>query len=87
VASAATIALGKYNNFVIAGTTNIDSIDTACDFPDFGIAYIEITDGTGFTWTDGKNLLLAGDFVADQNDILVVQRRGNNFYEISRSAN
>jgi len=87
VASAATVALGKYNNFVITGTTNVDSIDTACDFPDFNIAYIEISDASGFTWTDGKNLLLAGNFVADQNDMLVVQRRGNNFIQISRSSN
>lgn len=88
VASAATITLGNYNNFVITGTTNMDSIDTAGTFPNWGIAYIQFTGiASANGLTDGKNLKLEGNFIHSADDMIVLQRRGDIFYEISRSAN
>jgi len=88
VASAATITLGIYNNFVISGTADIDSISTASTLPDWAIITIEFS-GTKATTglIDGKNLKIAGDFAYTPDDIIILQRRGVYFFEISRSAN
>ena len=88
VASATTVTLGNYNNFVITGVSAIDSIDTAGTMPNWGIAYIEFSGtavGTGLT--DGRNLKIAGNFGYTPDDMIILQRRGNIFYELSRSAN
>ena len=88
VASAAMVTLGEYNNFVISGTADIDSIDTAGAIPNWGIAYIEFT-GTAAAngIVDGKNLKIAGNFAYSPDDMIIIQRRGNIFYEMSRSPN
>jgi len=88
VASAATITLGTFNNFVITGTADIDSIDTDGAIPNWCIAYIQFTGSSAFFGVvDGKNLKIAGNFAYTADDILVIQRRGDLFYEMSRSAN
>ena len=85
IASNTTISLGRYQNFVITGTTQIDSVNTGGAFPSGGICTLEFTGSV--TVTDGKNLILAGSFSATANDILVLQRRVNKYFELSRSAN
>lgn len=88
IASAATLVLTNHNNFVITGGADIDSIDQSCTFPNWAIAYIEFTGTAGFAGVvDGKNLKLNGDFTYSADDMIMLQRRGNIFYEISRSAN
>ena len=88
IASAATIDPNENNNIIITGTADIDSIDTSSLFPNYGIMYIEFTGTKATTGViDGKNLKLAGNFAYSPDDMLVLQRRGNIFYEISRSSN
>ena len=88
IASAATLVLTNHNNFVITGGADIDSIDQSCAFPNWAIAYIEFTGIADFNGiVDGKNLKLAGNFVYSADDMMILQRRGNIFYEMSRSAN
>lgn len=88
VASASTITLDSYNNFVISGTADVDSINTASEILDFTIIYIEFS-GTKATngMVDGKNLKLSATFAYTPDDMIVLQRRGNYWFEISRSAN
>jgi hypothetical protein len=85
IESASTINLGHYQNFVITGTTTIDSISTTGFFPGWGLAYIEFTGNVMVN--DGKNLKLNGTLNATADDLLVLQRRGNYFYQISMSPN
>lgn len=89
IASASPLVLTNHNNFVITGTADIDSIDQSCAFPDWAIAYIEFTGTAGLAGLkDTKNLKLAGgNFIYTPDDMIMLQRRGNIFYEISRSAN
>jgi len=88
IASAATIVLGDCNNFVITGTADIDSISIASTFPNWLIAHIQFTGAAAFFGVkDGKNLKIAGNFTYTADDILVIQRRGDIFYEVSRSLN
>lgn len=86
IASAAIIAPDA-QNIVITGTASIDSIQTT-NIPNFAIIYIEFT-GTAATtgMVDGNNLKLAGNFAYTPDDIMVLQRRGIYFHEISRSIN
>jgi len=88
VASAATVTLGLYNNFVISGTADIDSIDIASTVPDWALIYIEFT-GTKATngLVKGKNLKISNTFAYTPDDIIILQRRGNYFYEVSQSVN
>ena len=86
IASTAIIAPDA-QNVVITGTANIDSIQTT-NIPNFAIIYIEFT-GTAATTgiVDGNNLKLEGNFVYTPDDMMVLQRRGIYFHEISRSIN
>jgi hypothetical protein len=75
-------------NLVISGTADIDSISINSEIPNYGLIYIEFSGTKATTGViDGKNLKLAGDFGYTPDDMLVLQRRGNYFFEISRSAN
>ena len=88
IASVATLVLTNHNNFVITGTADIDSIDQSCAFPNWAIAYIEFTGAAAANGlVDGKNLKLNGAFAYSPDDMIIIQRRGNIFYEMSRSAN
>jgi len=88
IASAATLTLTNYNNFVVSGTADIDSFDAAGVIANWKVFYIEFT-GTAAAngLIDGKNVHIAGNFAYNPDDIITLQRRGNIFYEISRSAN
>ncbi len=88
IASATTITLGPSNNVVITGTADIDSINTASITANFQIVYIEFT-GTAATdgLTDGTNIVLEANMSYLPKATITLQRRGNNFYELSRSNN
>ena len=84
VASAAELALGTGKIFYVTGTTNITSI-AAVD----SISGREITlifQGI-LTFTDGNNLVIAGNFVTTGEDVISLACYNGNWYERSRSAN
>lgn len=83
VASASTITLGMFNNFLITGTTNLDSINTASTLENWAIIVLEFN-GI-LTVNDAKNLYLDGNCVTADDETLTLQRRGNYFYELARS--
>ena len=88
IASAATLTLTNYNNFVVTGTVDIDSLDTDGAIANWKVFYIEFTGiAAANGLVDGKNVHIAGNFAYNSDDIVVLQRRGDIFYEISRSAN
>lgn len=83
VASAVAI-VPTGNLFHVTGTTNITSI-TATGV----VAGSEITiifDDV-LTFTDGSNLVLAGNFVTTTGDTITLKFDGTNFYETCRSVN
>lgn len=85
VASATNLVLGQYNRFVVTGTTQIDSIDTGSAMRNWSQCTIETTGNCQFT--DGKNLILSGNWAGTADDILVLERRGNNFVQVGGSHN
>jgi len=88
VASATPITLGYFNNFTITGTADIDSFDTASNLPDYSVIYLVFSGTAGSTGlTDGKNLNLAGNFGYTPDDVMVLQKRGDYLFELSRSVN
>ncbi|MCP3686123.1 MAG: hypothetical protein GY861_26040 [bacterium] len=88
VASAATITLGYYNNFVVSGTADIDSINTASNIPEWTLIYIEFTGNAAANGiVDGKNIKLSGNFAYTTDDTMILQRRGDYFIEFGRTAN
>jgi hypothetical protein len=88
VASNDTLTLTSSVHHVVTGTADIDSIDTASPVRSGQVIYLEFS-GTAATngLVDGKNLLLSGDFGYSPNDVVALMRRGDNFYQISESAN
>jgi hypothetical protein len=78
VASATNITLGKYNNFIITGTTQIDSFDTDSEFPDWAVGYLAFLDTLQIT--DGKNIKISGNINTNTDSLLIVQRRGDYFF-------
>ena len=83
VASTASMTLGTDGNyFDITGTDAITSITAK----DAGTMVILQFDGI-LTFTDGSNLILAGDFTTSADDIIILISTGTNWHEISRSAN
>jgi hypothetical protein len=86
---AGTIAIGPYNNIVITGNNDIDSITTVSKIPEGALIYIEWVEPAGATViSNGKNLKLAGDFApTNPYSTMILQRRGDFFIEFSRSAN
>ena len=87
IPSAATIIPVKTNNIEVSGTADITSISVSY-VDENTILYIMFT-GTAATngVVDGGNLKIEGNFAYSPDDILVIQRRGSNWHEISRSAN
>lgn len=83
VASAAAI-VPTGNVFHVTGTTNITSIDATNVVA--GATITIIFDGV-LTFTDGGNLVLAGNFVTTAGDSITLVFEGTNFYEKSRSIN
>ena len=88
VASAATTTLGLYNHVLVTGTADIDSIDTASLTPDGALVYILFA-GTAANYgaNDTLNVRLSGDLVYTADDVLVLMRWGDDFFEVSRSVN
>jgi hypothetical protein len=83
VASASTIT-ATGNIFHVTGTTTITSINTT-NITD-GARITIIFDGS-LTFTDGNNLILAGNFTTSPNSTITLVYDGTNFYETSRSIN
>ncbi len=84
VASTATITLGQFNNFVISGTADVDSFDTASTLQDGTVIYVEFSGNAATNGlVDGKNLILSGNQAYTIDDMLMLQRRGNNLIQIA----
>lgn len=84
VASAAAMPLPTGRVFHVTGTTNITSI-TSTNFAS-GACITLIFDGV-LTFTDGSNLVLAGNFVTTADDTISLCYDGTNWYETARSVN
>lgn len=84
VASATALPLPTGRVFHVTGTTTITSI-TSTNFQ-AGVVITLIFDGV-LTFTNGNNLVLAGDFVTTANDTITLAFDGTNWYECSRSVN
>ncbi len=85
VASETATVLGLGNLFHITGTTTITSV-TICDAANNGRLVTLIFDGV-LTFTDGSNLVLAGDFVTTAADTIQMVCDGTSWHETSRSIN
>lgn len=83
VASAAAI-VPTGNVFHVTGTTTITSITSTGIVA--GARVTIIFDGI-LTFTDGSNLVLAGNFVTTANDTITLVFDGTNFYEVARAVN
>ena len=84
IASAAEVTLPTGPTvFTISGTTTITSIVATGHH---GKTITLIFDGS-LTFTDGSNLLLAGNFVTSSNDSITLYCNGTNFIEFCRSVN
>lgn len=83
VASAATIT-PTGNVFHVTGTTTITSVSATG--LEAGTRITIIFDGI-LTFTDGSNLVLAGNFVTTANDTITLVYDGTNWYEIARAIN
>lgn len=84
VASATALAVPVAGVYHVTGTTTITSI-TSTNLGS-GVCITLIFDGI-LTFTDGSNLVLAGDFVTTANDTISLCYDGTNWYETDRSAN
>lgn len=83
VASAGTVTLpsiGSY--FTITGTTNITSITASW----IG-RLVTLNFGGVLTFTDGSNLLLAGNLATTADDTITLRSDGTNWIEVARSVN
>lgn len=85
VASTTNITFGQFNNFLVSGTTQVDSISVASTLPNWTVFYIEFSGSCQFT--DGANMKLSGNFSGTDDDILTLQRRGNIFYQVAGENN
>lgn len=85
VASAATITLGPQANlWSVTGTTNITSV--TADLSQVGRRVTLVFAGI-LTFTDGSNLVLAGNFVTTADDSITLVCDGTNWVETGRSVN
>lgn len=86
VASATSITLPTWTDVIIVtGTTSITSIATASNHRNRKVTLVF---QDVLTFTDGNNLLLAGNFVTSQHDtITLCCADGVNWYEVCRSVN
>jgi len=85
VASATTTTLPTGNLFHITGTTSITTLNT-CDAANNNVGVTLIFDGV-LTFTDGNNLILAGDFITTANDTISLVCDGTSWFEKGRSVN
>lgn len=84
VASAATIAIPHdVDDVTITGTTNITSITAAGHAGHTVTLYFQ----GALTFTDGSNLVIAGNFVTSLDDTITLFCNGSSWYEKSRSVN
>lgn len=86
VASATSITLPTWTDtIIVTGTTNITSIASASNHRNRTVTLV--FQGI-LTFTDGNNLLLAGNFVTSQHDTITLTcADGTNWYEVCRSVN
>lgn len=84
VASATALPLPTGRVFHVTGTTTITSI-TSTNF-ESGVVITLIFDDV-LTFTNGGNLVLAGNFVTTANDTITLAYDGTNWYETGRSTN
>lgn len=84
VASAAALPVPTGRVFHVTGTTNVTSM-TSTNFAS-GACVTIIFDGI-LTFTDGNNLVLAGNFVTTADDTISLCYDGTNWYETGRSVN
>lgn len=86
VASAATLTLPNYISsgelVVVTGTTTIGGM--TAEEPGFRVT---LKFAGILTFTDGGNLLLAGNFVTTADDTITIISDGTNWFEIARSVN
>jgi hypothetical protein len=87
VASATAMAIGEGAPVMhVSGTTTITSIPTANATAWVGRTITLIFDGV-LTFTDGSNLVLAGNFVTTAGDTITLTFDGTGWHEIARSVN
>jgi len=91
VASAAAMELPLEHDVIyVTGTTNITSIDADDETNGYsgfdGKVVTLIFEGV-LTFTDGSNLKLNNNFSTSANDTITLVYYGENWYEVSRSAN
>jgi hypothetical protein len=84
VASAAALPVPTGRVFHVTGTTNVTSI-TSTNFAAGAVITLIFDDV--LTFTDGNNLVLAGNFVTTTSDVITLVYDGTNWYETSRSVN
>lgn len=84
VASASAMPVPTGGVFHVTGTTNITSI-TSTNFA-AGVVVTLIFDGI-LTFTDGNNLVIAGNFVTTADDTITLAYDGTNWYEVARAVN
>lgn len=83
IASATALALPAHNDyFRITGTTNITSITGGWRKRRVTLRFSDV-----LTFTDGNNLVLAGNFVTSTNDTITLVCDGTDWFEVSRSNN
>jgi hypothetical protein len=83
--SSATVISIDYPNVLITGTTDIDSISINSKIPNYALIYILLATGADISVKNTGNILLTASSALDKNDILVLQRRDNKFYQISKT--
>ena len=87
IASAATIYPINIQNVEVSGTADITtiSVDYVRNYTTLTIVFTgtAVTNGV----VDGSNLYLNGNLTYLPNTTLVIQRRGNFWFELSRSIN
>jgi hypothetical protein len=84
VASATAMPLPTGRVFHVTGTTTITSI-TSTNFGSGAVITLIFDDV--LTFTDGSNLVLAGNFVTTASDTITLAFDGTNWYETSRAVN
>lgn len=84
VASATALPAPTGRIFHVTGTTNITSITSTNH--QSGVCIMLIFDDV-LTFTDGSNLVLAGDFVTTANDTISLCYDGTSWFETGRSVN